>query len=257
MNNTVRLVAGIAAVGVAAFVGYQLLFAPNVGGPAPAPSDSPIPTASPTPVPSESAGAGDPVDFTALEGEGTPLDAGEYVIDYAAPIALVTFTVPDEPFENWPSPWYKAAYDWGPWHQSNAAALGVVDVENLYLDPCDPTAGVRDPAVGPTVDDLVAALGEVPGLTVSAPTETTIGGSVGQYVELTGDLPADCADDRSLWTITGGDPSLQMPESGDLAHAWIMDVEGERLVIFLNEAAGFTGQDAVEALLDSIVIEAP
>ncbi len=244
MDNTVRLVVAAAAAVVLALIGYQLLIAPNVGDPPPSPSPS----------------AAEPVNFTD-EGEGTALRPGEYVIDYAAPAALVTFTVPDEPYrsgaEEFPSPWYKAGFDWGPWHQSNSARLGVAQVENLFLDPCDPAAGLRDPAVGPTVADLVTALGEVPGLEVRKTAEAEISGFAAQYVEITGQRPTDCVEDPVIWTTAKGDPSLLMPDTGDLDLVWVFDVEGQRLVIWGGVDQEFDDPPDLDVLLDTIAIEVP
>jgi len=263
MNKTVPIVLAAAAVTVIAIIGFQVLGNSNVAAPAPSDTTSPsfAPTPSSTPIPSASPSeASGPVDFTELAGGGTELEPGEYVIDYASPVALVRFTVADEPDGTRPSPWYKGQHDWGPWHQSNAARLGVADVENLYLDPCVPSDGLHNPAVGPSAADLVAALGEVPGLVHGTPVETGIGGLSGLYMELTGELPADCVEEPWIWTTTGGDATLLMPAAGDLVHMWIYDIEGRRLVIWVGEDEGFDdpGENAsVEALLESIVIEVP
>jgi hypothetical protein len=253
MNNTVRLIAAAGAVAVAAFLGSQLLVAPNVGGP---PTPSPSASIEPSPTPSASAATAEPISFTDYES-GTPLEPGDYVIDYAAPVALVTFTVPDERFGVDPSPFYKGGFDWGPWHQNNAGRLGVVEVENVYADPCDPVAGPRDPAVGPGVDDLVAALGDVPGLEVSEPVDAELSGFTGRYLEITGDVPADCASEPAIWLTTRGDPSLLMPGAGDLHMVWIVDVGGQRLVVWASEDAGFDQRPHLEALVDSLVITVP
>jgi hypothetical protein len=259
MNNTVRLIAVVAVVAIVAVIGYQFLFGSGVGDPGPSPS--PSPSVEPSAAPSESSpAAGEPINFTDLEGEGTALEPGEYLIDYAAPVATVTFTVPDEPYVGWPSAWQKALFDWGPWHQSNYARLGAVEVVNLFVDPCNPALGLRDPAVGPSVDDLITALGEVPGLQHSAPVESTVGGLTGQYMELTGVVPEACVEDPSIWTTTHDDLSMLLPNTGDTSYVWIYDVAGQRLVIWVTEDAEF--QDGgpgspMEALLNSLVIEAP
>jgi hypothetical protein len=190
--------------------------------------------------------------------EATALQPGEYVIDYADPVALVTFTVPDEPYQGQPSPFYKGESDWGPWHQDHMARLGAAEVENLYVDPCNPTLGLRDPPVGPSVEELITALGEVPGLQVSTPVEAELGGIPGQHVELTGVVPDGCVEEPFIWTTTRGDASLLLPGTGDSGHAWIYDVDGQRLVIWLRVDAGRTDDGgAIDDLLDSIVIEAP
>jgi hypothetical protein len=255
-NTTVRLIAAVAAVAIVAVIGYQLLSGSGAGDAGPSPSLGPSVDASATPIPSTAAG---PINFTALEGGGTELEPGEYVIDYAAPVALVTFTVPDEPYLQWPSPWFKALFDWGPWHQSNAARLGAVEVVNLYVDPCNPALGPRDPAVGPSGEDLLTALGEVPGMVVSAPVDAQLSGYNGQYVELTGEVPADCIEDRSIWQTTRGDQSLLLPGDGDLHMVWILDVEGQRLVIWASEDGGSSesARPQLEALVDSVRITVP
>jgi hypothetical protein len=255
MNNTVRLVVAAAAVVVIALLGYQLLIAPNVGEPTPSPSESPsaepsgAATSEPTPT--------GPVNFTDLVRGGTDLLPGQYLIDYAAPVE-VTITVPQEPFETYQTAWFKALYDWGPWHQSNLARLGVAQIENVYVDPCDPALGLRDPAVGPTVDDLETALGSVPGLNLSNESAASIDGYDGRLIVLLGgEIPADCAEDPAVWATTNGDPSLLLLTPGDTTRVWILDVDGTRLVVWASEDQGFAAQGSLQGLVDSIEIEAP
>jgi hypothetical protein len=258
MSNTVRIIAAVAAVAIMAVIGYQFLFGGGVGGPGPSPSP-PGESLEPSAAPTASAPAAGPINFTDHPGEGAELEPGEYLIDYAAPAATVTFTVPDQPFQGFASHWYKALFDWGPWHQSNAARLGAVQVANLYVDPCNPALGLRDPAVGPSVDDLITALGAVPGLQVSQPAETEVGGLTGQYVELTGVVPEGCIDDRAIWTTSQGDASLLLPGEGDFGHVYVYDIAGQRLVIFVAVDGGFDdgGAGSVDALIDSLVINVP
>jgi hypothetical protein len=259
MNNTVRVIAAVAAVVVVAVIGYQFLFGSDVGDPGPSPSVEP--SLEPSAAPTASVPAAGPINFTDLEGGGTALEPGEYVIDYAAPVATVTFTVADEPYGGQPSHWYKALFDWGPWHQSNNARLGAADVANLYVDPCNPALGLRDPAVGPSVDDLITALGEVPGLEVSEPARSGIGGPdfSGQYLELTGVVPEGCVEDPSIWVTSHDEPSLLLPGQGGFGHVWIYDVEGRRLVIWVTTDPGFDTEfpGQMPALLETLRIEAP
>jgi hypothetical protein len=258
MNKILGFGLAAAAVLVVAFLGIRLLGGgTNIGGPASSPSDEPTPTALPTPEPTPGPTPVVDVDFTTHPGEGSALRPGSYVIDFAPP-AEVTFTVPDTPFEGLPSAWYKAAYDWGPWHQSQSAVLSVVDVVNLYTDPCDPDLGLRDPAVGPTVDDLVAALSSASWLEVTATSDATISGYSGQLVEYTGiEGMSECADLTNVWEVTGGGDSMQIPGAGDSQRLWILDVEGQRLVIGASEGPGFTDQEGLQSIVDSLVIEVP
>jgi hypothetical protein len=255
MNNTVRLIAVVAVVAVVAVIGYQFLLGSGVGAPGASASPSLSPSDEPSATPVASAAAG-PISFTELEAEGTELLPGEYLIDYATPVALVTFAVPDEPYGGWPSPWFKARYDWGPHHQSNAARFGVAEVDNLFADPCDPTLGPRDPVVGAGVDDFVTALVEVPGVVVSAPVDAELSGYTARYVEITGARPADCDEDHWMFETTRGDPGPLTPDTGDLVMVWVFDVEGQRLVMWAESDAEFEQSDHLEGLLDSLVIEA-
>jgi hypothetical protein len=255
MNNTVRLVVAAAAVVVIALLGYQLLIAPNVGEPTPSPSGSPSaePSGAATPGPT----ATGPVSFTDHEGGGRALEPGQYLIDYASPVE-VTITVPPEPFETYPTAWYKALFDWGPWHQSNGARLGFGIVENLYVDPCDAALALLNPAVGPTVDDLVTAIGSVPGLDVSSSSAATLGGYSGQLMELTGgEHPVDCIENPTVWETTGDQPSFLLPSTGDRVRVWILEVGENRLVIWAVEDESFAAQGSLQMLIDSIEIAVP
>jgi hypothetical protein len=252
VSNTVRIALAAAAVVALALIGYQLLAAPNVGGPPPSPSptETPIPSPAATPVAV--------VDFTTHAGGGAELMPGEYRITTASPVGVV-ITVPDEPFGGFPSAWFKALYDWGPWHQTNEARVGVVDVSNLYVNPCRaPEQGLRDPAIGPSVADLASALGTIPEVAATEPVEAQLDGIAGQLVELTaGNRTDSCVDDAFVWTSTYSGASLLAPDPGDLTRIWILDVGGTRLVVWASEDAEFTDHEAMQTLVDSIQIEAP
>ena len=243
MTNMVRIGLVAAAVVAAALLGYSYLIAPRIGGPTLFPPDS-------TPEPSVAA-----TSFTSLEGEGTDLDPGAYRIDYAAPVTVV-ITIPDEPFLAHPSAWYKARFDWGPWHQSNAAALGVMDVSSVSTDPCASGFG-PDQAIGPGVEDLAAALGQVVGIEVER-AEASLDGYSGQLLDITAtERPADCVEEPVLWLTTRGD-SIPLPDANpdESVRVWILDVDSRRLVI-LATASDDLYRDDVQRLVDSLQIEAP
>jgi hypothetical protein len=244
MNNTMRFALAAAAL-VAALLGFAYVMAPNIGGPAPF-------DPSPTLVPSAEA----PIDFTTHAGEGAELQPGSYVIDYAAPVE-VTITVPDQPYESWPSPWYKALYDWGPWHQSNEAALGFWDVQDLPIDPCQPGAGIQDPAVGPSVSDLVEALISMPYLDMTR-SSATLDGYSGELLEVTPkQLPADCVAEPILWMTPRSD-AIPLPGPDARTRIWILDVEGNRLVVAAVEPADDAAISSdLQTLIDTIQIETP
>lgn len=254
MNSTVRIVLAAAAVVAVAFLGYTYLVAPMVGGPAPSDAPSSASMSAAVASPSDASTA---VDFTRLPGGGTELEPGPYLITSASPVEI-TITVPDEPYESWPSAWYKALYDWGPWHQSNDARLAFVVVDNLYVDPCQPDLGLRDPAVGPTVDELIDALGTIRAISLGPPSAATLDGYSGRMFELTGaDSPAACVDEALVWQTTQGEPSLLVPAPGDVTRVWVLDVEGTRLVVLASEDEGFADPSGFQTLIDSIQIAVP
>ena len=97
-----------------------------------------------------------------------PIAAGTYALGSAArpdsPFSRMTATVPDgwqgirgNTFANL----FQVADDFP------AGSVGLALPDNFYIDPCDITAGLMDPPVGPTVDDFVAALVAVPGYQAS------------------------------------------------------------------------------------------
>jgi hypothetical protein len=103
----------------------------------------------------------------------------------------------------------------------------------------------------------LTALGDVPGMVVSAPVDAQLSGYTGQYVELTGEVPADCVEDRAIWRTTRGDVSLLLPGDGDLHGVWILDVGGQRLVLWASQDGGFNDTPHLDALLDSVRIAVP
>ena len=50
-----------------------------------------------------------------------------------------------------------------------AGSISLSLPDNFYVDPCDTSAGLWDPPLGPTVDDFVTALANVPGYTTTEP----------------------------------------------------------------------------------------
>jgi hypothetical protein len=246
MNTYAKVALASAAVVVAALLGYNYLVAPSVGGPTIIPLD-PTPTPSPSPSP-------EAIDFTQHPGEGSELEPGSYLIDYAAPVEVIV-TVPDEPYENWPSAWYKALFDSGPWHQSNSAALGFGDVENIRVDACDPGPGWQNPPIGPGVADLVEALSAIPIIDVTR-SAATLDGYSGELLEITGtERPAGCSEAPILWETTGGDETL-VPDPDGRMRVWVLDVEGYRLVVWAG-AEGDQPTADLQTLIDSIQIQAP
>jgi hypothetical protein len=134
------------------------------------------------------------------------------------------------------------------------------DVERVYGHPCSWMMTLEDP--GPGVDDLVAALVEVPMRDPTEPAAAEIDGRAGMYLEWS--VPADIAFDEGgnfpdcdgnaqhrdfvSWTASGWASNRYHQGPGQLDRLWILDVDGERLVI-----DAFSMPTATEAEIQEMV----
>jgi hypothetical protein len=183
-----------------------------------------------------------------VQGEPAHLLPGSYVMT-EVPNLSITFTVPDG--------WYKGNVPFVAWENSSNSSVGFHSPDNLLIDACDPALGMRDPAVGPTAADFVAALGTMPGLTVSEPLDVTVGGYTGKLIEVTADPDAGCTGELELWDFAG----IRVPGPGPGAgeRLWILDVDGTRLIITarLRAEASPDVKPALDGVVESIRIGTP
>ncbi len=137
--------------------------------------------------------------------------------------------------------------------------VGFWSVENVYADPCKWEGTLLDPPVGPRVDDLVAALANQPGRHASTPTEVKVDGFTGKQMELT--VPANIADcyggEFRSWAEQSPVGGERYHRPGEHVLLWIVDVDGDRLVV---DAAFFpetSAQDRAELLqvVESVQID--
>jgi hypothetical protein len=237
MNKFVAIgLATAAAIVVLALIGLNLI--PGAG-PGPGGEPSVAPSAATTP---------------AAFSNTTALPPGPVVIDGAFPLTIV-FDLPEG--------WVK---------RDNGAALASVTVsaddmspewvewfivDNAFADPCHSAGGPLDPAVGPSVDDLVTALTNMVGVPAGPVTEITIDGYSGKSFELTTELDADVCDSPNapwldLWTFGGGEVHRALENAS--MRIWVLDVDGTRLVVVEDAAAEatsaerFQGQRIVESM---------
>lgn len=213
---------------------------------------SPAPTPQPTPMPTAA-------DTPPLMPVGK-LEAGAtYAIDNEAPGRMI-LTVPGD---GWFSidTWFLGKDVLG--DEGYDLTLLPYFVSNVYADPCHWKGHPLDPAVGPTVDDLAAALVAQDGPGAPAPKDATVGGYAGKRVKLT--IPDDvdngtCDEgDYGRWA-PGGDPSWYGPFTygrGQHDTVYIVDVEGTRWAIDTNFLPGNSRKDLAELdqLLKSIRFE--
>lgn len=239
MNNAMRIVVAAAAVVVVALIALNLMPSNRgVGGP---PSIAPTP--SPTPAP------------TLPTGEIPPGTYGNL---------FVTYTVP----AGWSRPDGSAPTIFRDGNTTPPTGM-VVDlwqgIDTVYSDPCHwQTTGVK---IGPTVDNLVAALvAQKRGSTVT-PVDVTIGGFHGKEIDLMVPLGVKFDADSSAsgcdggqyksWIGTAGpgdDRYNQGPGQHDLLD--ILDVNGQTWAINRTFWPANTAADRAElqAIVDSIRI---
>lgn len=235
MTKFIGLAAATAVVALFAAVGIGLLDGGSVGRPG-------DPQVSPTPVPTPLG--------TIMEGNPVLLEPGTYVT--ADPFLVrVTLTVPG----GWngklggPYALYLA-------RQNGGGEVIVSVFDNVSADPCDQNQGLLNPPPGPTVDDLATALTTRPGLVATTPTDVTFGGYAGKQFTIT--APADftgCAlgpEGYTVWQLPLG--AVYTMTVGQRDRIWILDVDGQRIVIDAQEPAGQPEQinAEIQGIVDSI-----
>ena len=257
MNTFAKVLIATAAVVAVAVVGINLLPGGGSGpGSSPPPASPTAPPAppSPSPTPSETPTPTDPVDGVLRPGTYTAqLPVGDGL--------AVTFTVP----EGWaafadPPGVLRGLLPAG----DGSGAFQFRDVTTLKGDPCHWSGTDNDIPVGPTADDLVQALQEQTAYEASDPVDVVIGGYAGRrvdivsptevFAEVNGATTA-VGCDEGVWRFWDGEIYAQGP-----ANRWqtnILDVDGTRLVIVVQDFPGTTAADRAEldAIVDSMVIE--
>lgn len=262
MTSTLKIALGAAAVVAVVVAGVAFLprSNPRVGGAGGESSASPSPAPTSTPTPTAAASAAVP-EFPGASDQVAP---GTYVWRAgAATPADITFTIP----AGWMSRYGIPHKDRG---GPGEVAFGNWIIANVYSDPCQWQGSLLDPAVGATVDDLATALVGQRYRRRGAPTpaNVTLGGYPAIRVELTipTDLdPATCDDGViRTWVAPGDDPANASVDPanfgmhpGQLNVVYIVDVNGDRLVIDTWHMPGTSAADLAEldAILASMRIE--
>ena len=130
--------------------------------------------------------------------------------------------------------------------------VGFQIVENVVSDPCDETS-MPDPPVGPSVDDLVAAISNLPGFEATPAEDVTVDGFEGKRFTVTAPDVAGCA--LQVWATSS---RVNGVSPGEVNLLYVVDVEGVRVMI---SSAYFPAQvreedlAAAEEVIASIEIE--
>jgi hypothetical protein len=198
-----------------------------------------------------------------------PLEPGTYFIDPDLDPSTPLRVVYEVPFEGW-SMWIGATKS----ADDGYVMVSITTVTNLVHHGCRDHSWA-DPPVGPSVNDLAAALADLAPFRVSSPPkDVTIYGYSGKHLELTvPDLPVEGeGDDRHFAGCIDGNLKSWVAaidtEPGDAFYGyngepgrseefWILDVDGTRLMIEANWSPASPRKDVAEmrAILGSIRIE--
>lgn len=155
-------------------------------------------------------------------------------------------------------------------HRDRDHAVNLVTVTNVVRDGCRDQSPV-EPAIGPTVDDLAAALSNLaPFEVTSPPSDVKAFGYQGKHLVLRVPNLANVGEgaDRQFRDCTSGvlhswiSPVTNSfygynGEPGRTEEFWILDVYGTRLVIATNTSPDASPADVAEidAIVDSIRIQ--
>jgi hypothetical protein len=185
--------------------------------------------------------------------EHPDLTAGRYFLS-EFPVAITFDLPPLEP----PAEWFacsasaveQAVCD--EWTSDKVVAVTFQIVDNVVAECTDDqeNAELLDPPVGPSVDDLVAAISGMEGYEATSPTDITVSGFQGKEFTLTAVTHGCGATWATADRITG-------MGSGEINLLRILDVDGVRVVI----AGAYDAQTpeaavaAFEQVMDSVQIE--
>ena len=243
----------------------------STAAPSSSPSPSPTPavtvatsvgaTASPTavPAPTYPADVMDVPDFS-------PLEAETYFVEPVATDIRVFYTIPADGWMSWFGA-FKLGLPTDP--ANSVVGLGIMNVTNVVQDGCTRHVAAVPP-VGPTVDDMATALAALsPFVLTMPPTDVTIDGFSGKHlawtvpdlaVQVTGDDTAfvDCTNGE-LWSYIGkplGFAFYGYIHPDQVEEFWLLDVDGQRLMIVAGTTPGSSDGDIAElrSIFDSIDI---
>jgi hypothetical protein len=179
----------------------------------------------------------------------------------------VLFTVPEEGWVSWIGTFKQEQSEETGYRY---VGISIVNVTNLVVDGCM-DHGAMAPAVGPTVDDLASAMAALPPFVIStAPSDIDAYGYHGKHLELTvPELALDVTGRESSFPeCTGGELKswIGAPlsyafygyfEPGQREELWILDVDGNRLVVQASWSPDSPPEDVdvMRTILASIEVE--
>jgi hypothetical protein len=146
---------------------------------------------------------------------------------------------------------------------TNQTAVSTMAIGDVYADACQWRGALLDRSAISSTDEVVAALASQKGLRVSTPTDVTLDGFAGTYMERK--VPArtnlsDCdgGQFRVYLDASRGSPGgSRYLVPGELQLLWILDVEGVPLVLDASLNPGTSAQIRAELvqMVESVRID--
>jgi hypothetical protein len=123
-------------------------------------------------------------------------------------------------------------------------------IDNVSADPCIGT--LRDPPVGPSVDDLVAAISAWPDFNPTVPMDIVVDGFAGKQLTVT--APNKGCGQMQTWATSTRQNGVGPGEVNDVR---ILDVDGVRLLIGIAYQPSTTASDRsmLQAIVDSVELD--
>jgi hypothetical protein len=194
-----------------------------------------------------------------MSGQILPIEPGRHVASLPSATGSISFAF------GVPAGWQGDSLGASPltgdqWEPPTGMALMFNRPTHLETDPCHWLGSANDIALGPWVNDLVAALIAHGGYTASTPSAATLDGYEGQRIDIqmpdAQALDFSTCDESSyrIWGAEGEDISAQGPAT--IWHLWILDVEGDRVDAMVQDYPGTSAADraTMKTVVDSIQI---
>ena len=238
MSNLARY--GLIAAAVVLLVGAGVV----LFRPAPA-TNVAAPSASPSPSASAEAGAS-----PTLRPGALPAGPTQLIDEEVGGVAALSITIPAGG-SGWTSADGAIFKDYGPAGSQDGPIIMLWPggITGTYVDPCtDHTLKQPDPE---GVEDLIAALGNQPGVSAPAPVDVTISGYSGQYVEttVTQDVLKCGNGFDGFWLWDGKHSDRRYVQgTGEVNRIYAVDVDGEIFTFDVRLPAYTTDADVAEVM---------
>jgi hypothetical protein len=128
---------------------------------------------------------------------------------------------------------------------TDSVGIGYWVVASVFEDPCQP---VSSRPFGPSVEDLATALASVSGTTATPPVAARLGGYPGQSLDLV--VNADLACEPASFHLWSGPGNVRrfVQAPGQTLRLWILDVEGQRVLVQADWVPGASATKVAELL---------